>query len=147
MEQGEGVTGISGGHNGERRDEGEAKRGSRAGEGVGKRGREGLAFHHFPIPDLSPAENTEILAGLVDQLEALIASGKVRACVRTGVDVGFVVYLFRRTFSFTCRQVACVGVAEVGKEEREGGVGDPWVGGSADFGYVVGGAIGVILGI
>ncbi|CAN0158342.1 unnamed protein product, partial [Hapterophycus canaliculatus] len=50
---------------------------SRAGQVGGRRGREGLAFHHFPIPDLSPAENTEILAGLVDQLEALIASEKV----------------------------------------------------------------------
>ncbi len=44
---------------------------------TGRRGAEGLAFHHFPIPDLSPAENTEILSGLVDQLEALVASGKV----------------------------------------------------------------------
>ncbi|CAN0490547.1 unnamed protein product, partial [Ectocarpus sp. 12 AP-2014] len=44
---------------------------------LGARGEEGLAFHHFPIPDLSPAENTEILAGLVDELEALVRSGKV----------------------------------------------------------------------
>lgn len=44
---------------------------------LGARGKEGLAFHHFPIPDLSPAENTEILAGLVDELEALVRSGKV----------------------------------------------------------------------
>lgn len=44
---------------------------------LGARGPEGLAFHHFPIPDLSPAENTEFLAGLVDQLESLVASGKV----------------------------------------------------------------------
>lgn len=43
----------------------------------GLRGAEGLAFHHFPIPDLSPAENTEFLAGLVDELESLVASGKV----------------------------------------------------------------------
>lgn len=47
------------------------------GVGVGARGEGGLTFHHFPIPDLSPAENTEILSGLVDQLESLVASGKV----------------------------------------------------------------------
>ncbi|CAN0479828.1 unnamed protein product, partial [Ectocarpus sp. 8 AP-2014] len=44
---------------------------------LGARGEKGLAFHHFPIPDLSPAENTEILAGLVDELEVLVRSGKV----------------------------------------------------------------------
>lgn len=51
---------------------------------AGAREVEGLAFHHFPIPDLSPAENTEILAGLVDQLESLVASGKVG-----GTNFGF----------------------------------------------------------
>eukprot|EP00903_Cladosiphon_okamuranus_P011860 g11141.t1 len=45
--------------------------------GVRESGETGLAFHHFPIPDLSPAENTEFLAGLVDQLESLVAVGKV----------------------------------------------------------------------
>ncbi|CAB1110375.1 unnamed protein product [Ectocarpus sp. CCAP 1310/34] len=61
---------------------GREQQGQGTGEGaaevvLGARGEEGLAFHHFPIPDLSPAENTEILAGLVDELEALVRSGKV----------------------------------------------------------------------
>lgn len=67
------------GSNTELRINGDA-RGREGGEaGVGTRGEGGLVFHHFPIPDLSPAENTEILSGLVDQLEALVASGRVRA--------------------------------------------------------------------
>lgn len=58
---------------------------------VGATGAEGLAFHHFPIPDLSPAENTEFLARLVDQLESLVASGKVGGTKFGGlVLVGFV---------------------------------------------------------
>ncbi|CAM9594319.1 unnamed protein product [Ectocarpus fasciculatus] len=71
------------GEEGGTRDQGRRGTGEEGEEGAaaavvpGARGKEGLAFHHFPIPDLSPAENTEILAGLVDELEALVRSGKV----------------------------------------------------------------------
>ncbi|CAN0031965.1 unnamed protein product [Scytosiphon promiscuus] len=75
-ERGDDETGILGGDKREQEGGGAGAEG-RAEAGLGSRGREGLAFHHFPIPDLSPAENTEILAGLVDQLEALVASEKV----------------------------------------------------------------------
>lgn len=60
---------------------------------VGARGAEGLAFHHFPIPDLSPAENTKFLAGLVDELESLVVSGKVGG---TNLDFGLISCCVRR---------------------------------------------------
>lgn len=44
-----------------------------SGEGEGSK----LAFHHFPIPDLSPAENVEMMSALVEDLEHLVVSGKV----------------------------------------------------------------------
>lgn len=37
-----------------------------------------LTFHHFPIPDLSPAENMGLMSGLVNDLESLIMQKKVR---------------------------------------------------------------------
>lgn len=52
-----------------------ARRGS---GGADVRDEKGLTFHHFPIPDLSPAENMALLAVLVEDLEALVLSGKVR---------------------------------------------------------------------
>ena len=53
-----------------------------AGERVAAAAEE-LTFHHFPIPDLSPAENMAVLSGLVDDLELLVAEGKVRVCLLT----------------------------------------------------------------
>lgn len=37
-----------------------------------------IAFHHFPIPDLTPADSLEALSELVHGLAALLSSGKVR---------------------------------------------------------------------
>ncbi|CAM9737832.1 unnamed protein product [Ascophyllum nodosum] len=40
-------------------------------------GQNKLAFHHFPIPDLSPVEKTALLGQLVEDLESLVMSDKV----------------------------------------------------------------------
>lgn len=48
----------------------------------------GLTFHHFPIPDLSPAENMAVLSGLVDDLELLVTAGKVGlTCARNATTL------------------------------------------------------------
>lgn len=39
-----------------------------------------VAFHHYPIPDLTPASSVEALSELVFHLAAILAPGKVRAC-------------------------------------------------------------------
>lgn len=44
-----------------------------------------ISFHHFPITSLMPVDSLEALAGLVENLAGMVASGKVGLLLRKKV--------------------------------------------------------------